>query len=97
MTQEKLEKYLRNYLREVINPRFKKITGDESIEVTVDHFSESETMPGVYRLWLNVTPETDNIFYMRLTDDIYTFFDMLGLDNLPVIYWSDDDAYIRPK
>ena len=90
MTQEKLEKYLRNYLREVINPRFKKITGDDSIEVTLDDIKENEKMPGVYRLWLSMNPETDNIFYMRLTDDIYTFFDMLGLDNLPVIFWSDE-------
>lgn len=96
MTQEKIEKYLKNYIEEVINPRFRKITGNKRIEVTIDEFVESKKLPGVFQLWLSVEPEMENIHYMTLTNDIYTFFDILGLDNLPVIYWSDDYSYNRP-
>lgn len=97
MTQERIEKYLKVYVKEVITPRFRRITGDENIEITVDDFRESETVPGVYRLWLGVYPETESIYYHKLTEDIYTFFDMFGIDNLPVIFWTDDDTYVRPK
>jgi hypothetical protein len=97
MTQEKLEKYLKNYLDVIINPRFRKIYGDDNLEITLDNIKESETMPGVYRVFLGVNPEPSiNLLYIQLTEDIYTFFDMLGFENLPVIFWSDDDAYVRP-
>ena len=98
MTQEKLEKYLKNYLKEVITPRFKKLSGDDTIEITLDSIRESENYPGMYRLFLGVNPTpSENILYIQLTEDIYSFFDMLGFENLPVIFWSDDDAYIQPK
>ena len=98
MTQKKLEKYLKNYLDEVINPRFRDMYGDDSLEITLDSIRESENYPGMYRLFLGVNPTpSENILYIQLTDDIYSFFDMLGFENLPVIFWSDDDAYIQPK
>ena len=98
MTQEKLKKYLKNYLDSIINPRFREMSGDDSLEITLDHIKESETMPGIYRIFLGVNPTpSKNLLYMQLTDEIYNFFDMLGFENLPVIFWSDDDAYIQPK
>jgi len=97
MTQEKIKKYLKNYLKEVINPRAKKLSGDDTIEVTLDNIKESETMPGIYRIFLGVNPKPYDAFYYQLSEDIFSFFDMLGLENLPVIFWSDDDAYIQPK
>jgi hypothetical protein len=97
MTQEKLEKYLKNYLKEVITPRFRKMYDDDSLEIILDHIKESENYPGMYRLFLGVNPpQNENILYIELTDDVYTFFDMLGFENLPVIFWSDDDVYVRP-
>ena len=97
MTKEKLEKYLKRYLKHIITPRAKKISGDDDTEVTLDSIRESETFPGIYRVFIGVTPPTESLFYHQLTNDIYTFFDMLGFENLPVIFWSDDDAYVRPK
>lgn len=94
MVKERLEKYLKNYLDTVITPRLQKLSRNPDVKIYIESIRESVNIPGVDRIFLYIEPTLPQSFYYQLNDDIYNFFDMLGFENLPVIFWSDEDSQI---
>ena len=92
MEIHKIEKYLQNYLDDVISPEINnKLVGedDEPIKFSVYKVTHGESNPNRINFFLDMDPDwTKGSYTYKINSDISSFFKMLGLDNSLHIYWN---------
>lgn len=92
MKVEKIEKYLRFYLDEVIVPEINsELVGedDEPITIDIDKIIYGAGNPNRISFILHMEPNwSKDSFINKINSDISNFFKMLGTDKNLHIYWN---------
>lgn len=92
MKVEKIEKYLRFYLDEVIVPEINsELVGedDEPITIDIDKIIYGVGNPNRISFILHMEPNwSKGSFVNKINSDISNFFKMLGTDKNLHIYWN---------
>ena len=90
METDKIEKYLQNYLDNVVSPEINsELVGedDEPIKLTVYKVNYGESNPNRINFFIDMVPYKGSITH-RINLDISNFFKMLGVDKQLHIYWN---------
>ena len=97
MEIHKIEKYLQNYLDDIISPKINdELVGedDEPIKVSVYKVTQGESNPNRINFFLEMDPDwSKGSIAHKINMDIATFFQMLGLDKTLHIYWNKRPLY----
>ena len=92
MEIHKIEKYLQNYLDDVISPEINnKLVGedDEPIKFSVYKVTHGESNPNRINFFLEMYPNwSKGSITHKINLDISRFFQMLGIDKNLHIYWN---------
>jgi hypothetical protein len=92
MKINKIEKYLQNYLDDVISPEVNNSLvgeGDEPIKLTVYKVNYGESNPNRINFFIDMDPDySKGSITHKINIDISRFFQMLGIDKNLHIYWN---------
>lgn len=92
METDKIEKYLQNYLDDVVSPEINsELVGedDEPIKLTVYKVNYGESNPNRINFFIDMDPDySKGSIIPRINLDISNFFKMLGVDKQLYIYWN---------
>jgi len=92
METDKIEKYLQNYLDDVVSPEINsELVGedDEPIKLTVYKVNYGESNPNRINFFIDMDPDySKGSIIPRINLDISNFFKMLGVDKQLHIYWN---------
>ena len=92
METDKIEKYLQNYLDDVISPEInRELVGedDEPITMTVYKVNYGPSNPNRVNFFIDMEPDySKGSITNRINLDISNFFKMLGVDKQLHIYWN---------
>lgn len=92
METDKIEKYLQNYLDDVVSPEINsELVGedDEPIKLTVYKINYGESNPNRINFFIDMDPDySKGSIIPRINLDISNFFKMLGVDKQLHIYWN---------
>ena len=92
METDKIEKYLQNYLDDVVSPEINsELVGedDEPIKITIHKVNFGEANPNRINFFLDMDPDwSKGSFTHKINSDISGFFKMLGVDKNLHIYWN---------
>ena len=92
METDKIEKYLQNYLDDVVSPEINsELVGedDEPIKLTVYKVNYGESNPNRINFFIDMDPDYSKGSIMKKIDvEISNFFKMLGVDKHLHIYWN---------
>ena len=92
METDKIEKYLQNYLNDVISPEINsELVGedDEPITMTVYKVNYGSSHPNRINFFIDMEPVySKGSITNRINLDISNFFKMLGVDKQLHIYWN---------
>ena len=97
MNTDKIEKYLQNYLDDVVSPEINsELVGkdDEPIKLKTYKVTYGESNPNRINFFIDMVPDysTPRIIN-RINLDISNFFKMLGVDKQLHIYWNKRPLY----
>ncbi len=97
METDKIEKYLQNYLDDVVSPEINsELVGkdDEPIKLTVYKVNYGESNPNRINFFIDMDPDySEGSITHRINSDIANFFKMLGVDKQLSIYWNKRPLY----
>ena len=97
MEISKIEKYLQNYLDDVVSPEINsELVGedDEPIKLKVYKVSYGESNPNRINFFIDMDPNySEGSIIHRINLDISNFFKMLGVDKQLHIYWNKRPLY----
>ena len=91
METDKIEKYLQNYLDDVISPEInRELVGedDEPITMTVYKVNYGSSNPNRINFFIDMNPYYKGRITHIINLDISNFFKMLGVDKQLHIYWN---------
>jgi hypothetical protein len=92
MEVNKIEKYLRAYLDDVIIPQINDELvgeGDDPIRITIHKINFGESNPNRINFFLDMDPDwSKGTITHKINLDISRFFKMLGIDKNLSIYWN---------
>ena len=92
MEVNKIEKYLRAYLDDVLIPQINDELvgeGDDPIRITIHKINFGESNPNRINFFLDMDPDwSKGSFINRINLDISGFFRMLGVEKNLHIYWN---------
>ena len=92
MEIHKIEKYLQNYLDDIVSPKINdELVGedDEPIKVSVYKVTHGESNPNRINFFLEMDPDwSKGSITHKINLDISRFFQMLGIDKNLHIYWN---------
>jgi hypothetical protein len=97
METDKIEKYLQNYLDDVVSPEINsELVGedDEPIKLKVHNVKYGESNPNRINFFIDMDPDySKGSIIPRINSDISNFFKMLGVDKQLRIYWNKRPLY----
>lgn len=97
METDKIEKYLQNYLDDVVSPEINsELVGedDEPIELKVHRVNYGKSNPNRINFFIDMDPDySKGSITNRIDLDISNFFKMLGIDKQLRIYWNKRPLY----
>lgn len=97
METDKIEKYLQNYLDDVVLPEINsELVGedDEPIKLKVHKVNYGKSNPNRINFFIDMDPDySKGSITPRIDSDISNFFKMLGVDKQLHIYWNKRPLY----
>ena len=92
MNTDKIERYLQNYLDDVISPEINgELVGedDEPIKLTVYKVNYGESNPNRINFFIDMDPDySKGSITHKINIDLSRFKDMLGIDKSLHVYWN---------
>ena len=92
MNTDKIERYLQNYLDDVISPEINgELVGedDEPIKLTVYKVNYGESNPNRINFFIEMDPDySKGSITNKINIDLSRFKDMLGIDKSLHVYWN---------
>ena len=92
MNTDKIERYLQNYLDDVISPEINgELVGedDEPIKLTVYKVNYGESNPNRINFFIDMDPDyLKGSITNKINIDLSRFKDMLGIDKSLHVYWN---------
>jgi hypothetical protein len=91
MDIEKIEKYLQNYLDDVLTPMINnELVGeeDEPIRLTVNSVRKGSYQPPIFHVFVDIDPNWTGSILKRLEKNIQDFLKIFSIRNKVKVHWN---------
>ena len=97
MEIHKIEKYLQNYLDDIVSPKINdELVGedDEPIKFSVYKVTHGESNPNRINFFLNMEPDySKGSITHKMNMDLLRFRNMLGIEKKLHVYWNKNQEF----